>query len=161
MSLPQSAHSEDIPQEVSYLTSTAHGIEDRLLHLVKETARGAVPLEDFLGELSFLAKDLQRCFRQVVAMKERRDLSFQALREIDLVESHCIWLYRKIRLEQAFFRKLHSETKLRGILSAEAFEVYQGILDAEEQEKEFLGKEDAEIRKELLGEDCSLPPEGM
>jgi hypothetical protein len=159
VSLSPGGHDEDIPQQISYLAQTAHGIEDRLLHLVKEIARGAVPLEDFISELAFLAKDLQRCFRRVVDMKERRDLGFATLRDLGVVESHCVWLHRKIRLEQAFFRKLHAETKLRSMLSAEAFEVYQELLDAEDQEREFLRKGDAEVRKELLGERCSLPPE--
>ena len=149
---------EEAPQRLSYLESTAQGIEGRLLHLVKEVAQGAIPLADFVAELTFLEKDLRRSFRRVVDMKERRDLDFRTLRTLDVLESHYIWLYRKIHLEQTFFRKLHLEARLRSLLSTDALAVYQELLDAEEQEREFLGKGDAELRQQLLEGDCTGSP---
>lgn len=144
------SHLETPPQQTSYLAHAVDVIEDRLLHLAKEAAQGAVPLEDFVSEVSLLVKGLRRCFRQVMDMKERRDLSFKALQELQLAEVHCVWLYRKIHLEEAFFKKLHLETKLRRMISADAFAVYQELLDAEDQEREFLRKGDAEISTQLL-----------
>jgi hypothetical protein len=135
-------------------------IEDRLLHLAREAAQGAVPLDDFASELSLLVKDLRRCFRRIVEMKERRDLSFKALQDIQLAELHCVWLYRKIHLEQAFFKKLHLETRLRSMISADSFDVYQALLEAEDQEREFLRKGDVEINRQLLGENGSIPSHG-
>ncbi len=69
-----------------------------------------------------------------------------------------MWLYRKIHLEQAFFMKLHLEAKLRSLISAEAYEVYQELLNADEQEGESLSKDPAELRRLLLQDDTPLPP---
>ena len=73
---------QQIPEAVSYLSNAAYTIEGRLLRLVKESAQGAVPLEDFLSELTLLLKDLRRCYRQVMDLGERRDLGSKAVKEL-------------------------------------------------------------------------------
>lgn len=158
MSLSHDGPAEDIPLTISYLSHTASNIEGRLLHLIKECTQGAVPLQDFVSELSLLSKDLQRCYRQAVEMKERRDLNFTAIAKLQEVDQHCVWLYRKINLEQAFFRKLHLETRHRSLISAEAFDVYQELINVEEHEREFRAKGDAEIKKLLLIESADPQP---
>jgi hypothetical protein len=135
---------------IAHLAYPVDVIEDRLLRLTKQAAQGTVRLTDFATEVSLLVKDLRRCFRQVVDMKERRDLSFQALQALQLAEVHCVWLYRKVHLEEALFKKLHLETKLRSLISADAFTVYRELRDAEDEEREFLRKGDAEITTQLL-----------
>lgn len=137
-------------QHIGHLAYPVDVIEDRLLRLARHAAQGTVRLPDFITEVSLLVKDLRRCFRQVTEMKERRDLSFQSLQALQLAEVHCVWLYRKALLEEAFFKKLHLETKLRSMISADAFTVYQELLDAEDREREFLRKADAEISTQLL-----------
>ena len=141
---------EGMQQSIAHLAYPVDVIEDRLLRLVKQAAQGTVRLTDFITEVSLLAKDLRRCFRQVVDMKERRDLGFQALQALQLAEVHCVWLYRKVHTEEAFFKKVLLETKLRSMISADASTVYQELLDAEDEEREFLRKGDAEISTQLL-----------
>ena len=161
MSLTRGNYAGSIPEDVSYLANTARVIEERFLSLIREAARGAIPLDDFLGELSLLSKDLQRCFRRVMEMKDRRDLTFRAIEELQGIDRHCVWLYRRTRAEQGFFRKLHLETRLRSLMSADAFTLYQELLDVEDQERAFLAKCDAEIRGLLLVEGITTPGEGL
>jgi hypothetical protein len=161
VSLIHGNYAESIPEDVSYLANTARVIEERFLGLIKEAARGEIPLDDFLGELLLLSKDLQRCFRRVMEMKERRDLTFRAIQELEGLDRHCVWLYRRTHVEQSFFRKLHLETKLRNLISADAFSLYQELLDVEDEERAFLAKCDAEIRSLLLMEGIISSSEGL
>jgi hypothetical protein len=147
-----------VPEAVSYLSNAALTIEGRLLRLVKESTQGAVPLDDFLSELSLLLKDLRRCYRQVVDLRERRDLSYKAAKELQEMEERCVWLYRKIHSEQTFFRKYHLEAKLRSMISAEAFAVYQELLNVEEQEQTNLLSDDSEVRRALERMESNFSP---
>ena len=152
VSLPRDFEAPDVPQQVIRLADTVHTVERRLLQLVEEASEGAVPLDDLDGELSLLGKEIARCYRQIGDIKDRRDLGFQASTKLEELDHHCIWLYRKTHLEQYFFRKWHLETRLRGLVSADALTVYQEILSAEVSEKEFLVRGDVEIRRLLLEE---------
>ncbi len=142
----------DILQQIAHLSTVVDIIEGRLLRLIKVRGEESDPLEDFVEELLLLAKDLRRCYRQVADLKERRDLPFKEVVKLQELDQHCVWLYRNIHLEQAFFGKMHLESKLRSLISPEAFGVYQEFQNAEEQEKEFLASDDARIKKFLLGE---------
>ncbi len=135
-------------------------VESRLLRLIKEHAHGVIPLEDFTGELSFLSRDLQRCYRRVVDIAERRDLSFCVTKTLRRIDTHCVWLFMKIRQEQVFFKKLSLETRLRSLIADEAFALYQMLLNAEEEEKEFLAEGDAGVRRLLLGVEGETPQSG-
>lgn len=161
MSLTRGSYAESIPESISDLAHTAQVLEGRFISLIREAARGAIPLDDFLDELSLLSKDLQRCFRCMIEMKERRDLTFRAIEKLQDIDRHCVWLYRRTRLEQGFFRKLHLETKLRSLISADAFIVYQELLDMEDRERGFLAKCDTEIRDLLLVEGITPPDEAL
>ena len=141
---------EGTQQQILYLVYPVDVIEDRLLFLTKKAAQGDVHLPDFVTEVSLLVKDLRRCFRQVIEMKDRRDLSFNVLQALQLAEAYCIWLYRRIHSEKTFFKKVHLETKLRSMISPDAFTVYRELLDAEGEEREFLRKGDAELSTQLL-----------
>jgi hypothetical protein len=142
-------------QQISSPAYPVDVIEDRLLRLTKQAAAGALPLSEFMTEASLLVKDLRRCFRQVVEMKDRRDLSFKALQELQLAEAYCVWLYRKIHAEEGFFKKVHLEARLRSMVSADAFAVYQELLAAEGQERDVLRKADVDISRQLLGDSVS------
>ncbi len=155
---PSQRDDEGVSRFLSHLSNTVNTIEDRLLHLIRESAQGAVALEDFISELSLLRKDLERCYRQIADMQGRRDISFNTLAALGELDQRCVWLYRKIHLEQAFFKKLHLEGKLRGLISAEAYEVYQELLNVEEHEANALENDGPRIRRLLLKEDTCLLP---
>ncbi len=70
---------------------------------------------------------------------------------LEHVDRHCLWLYRKIYLERAFYTKLDLEAKLRSSISAEGYAIYQEILCEEDGERELLAQSDAEVRNALLG----------
>jgi len=158
--LPISAQSDDESglRSLSHLSNATNSVERRLLHLIKQRAGGAISLEDFIGELSRLRGDLGRCYRQITETSGRRDLSFSIIASLDELDRWCLWLYRKTHLEQAFFEKLHLEQRLRTLISPEAFEVYQELLNVEEREREFLGKETSDIKRLMLTENGSPSP---
>ncbi len=159
--LPPSPEDKSIPRHLSHLSNTVTTIERRLLHLIKESTEGAVALDDFVSELSLLTKDLEGCYHQIADLRGRRDLTFDTNATLEELDRCCVWLYKKTYLEQAFFKKLHLERRLRSLISAEAYEVYQELLNVDEEEGEVLGKGPAEIRRLLLRDDtCLLPPNG-
>jgi len=145
------------PRPLAPLLDAVNTIERRLLQLIKESAQGDVALEDFVSELSLMTKDLERSYHQIADLSGRRDLSFDATATLGELEQRCVWLYRKICQEQAFFKKLHLEGKLRGLISAEAYEVYQELLNVDAEEREVLGKGSSEIRRLLSRDDLRLP----
>lgn len=143
-------HEPEVPglsQQITRLTDITHTVECRLLQLIAEGAEKTVPLENFSTELELLAKEVTRCYRQVADIRERRDVGFEAGAGLEKLVPHCVWLYRRIRLEQCFFRKWHLETELRSRVSAEAFDVYQKIADVEAREREYVTRDDDEIRR--------------
>jgi len=143
--------------DLSPLSASVNTVEQRLLHMIKEGAQGEVALEDFGSELSRLTRVLEHCYREIADMSGRRDLSFDATATLGELDQRCVWLYRKICEEQAFFKKLHLEAKLRSLISAEAYEVYQELLNVDAEEREVLGKGPSEIRRRLLRDDAGLP----
>src|SRR5690348_9997164 len=94
------------------LSSTLNNIEGRFLRLIKEEASGAIPREDVVNELSFLSRDLKSCFQRFVDLQERLDLSFKATKELQEIDQRCVWLFRRIRLQQTVLKKLSLEAKL-------------------------------------------------
>lgn len=134
------------------LSSILHILEGRLLYLIREGAQGAIPPDAVVGELSFLSRDLRAGFRRLVEVEERRDLGFNAIRELREMNQHCMWLFRKIVLQQIFLRKLTLEITLRNLISAEAFAIYQALLGMEEEEQEALSSDDAKMRARLMKE---------
>ena len=117
-------HEPDLLQQIRHNVSSIVDILDsRFLYLMKEEARGIIPPEEVAGELSLLARDLKRCFQRLVEVEERLDLSFRVARELRGVDQHCVWLFRKLRVQQAFLKKLGLEARLRALISAEAFNV--------------------------------------
>jgi hypothetical protein len=147
----------DVAHEVARLAGIMNTIQDRLLSLVLEGTQKAIPLEDFTGELALLAKGIKRRYHEIKELRDRRDLTFQTLETLQEMDRHCVWLYRKIHLEECFFRKWHLEERLRGLISAEALRTYREILDVDAVEDDVLARDDREIRRILLDEtDVSL-----
>jgi hypothetical protein len=141
------------------LSNILNILEGRFLYLIKEEARGAIPPEGVVSELSLLSRDLKSCFRRLVDMQERRDLSFKDTKELQEVDQYCVWFFRRIRVQQTFLKKLSLEAKLRSLVSPEAFNIYQALLNLDEEEREVVANDEAKIRALLLEkEDRSKPP---
>jgi hypothetical protein len=127
-------------------------LEARFLYLIREGARGALSADGIAGELALLARDLRRSFRRLPEIQERRDLSFNTTKELREIEERCIWLFRKIRVQQASLRKLDLEDKFRHLVSPDAFRLYESLLDLDEEERESILSRDEKIRNRILRE---------
>ncbi len=147
MARPHDNNLPEASQQIAHLADITHTIERRLLHLVKQGTQRAIPPEDIESELGLLVKEVERCYRRIADIQDRRDVGFKAETRLKDVGRHCLWLHRRIHVEQSFFRRWHLETKLRALISAEAFGVYQEILDAEQLGREYLMRGDAEIAR--------------
>ncbi len=145
--VPAADTSEDVLRQIEQeLSAILNILEGRFLHLVKEGGRGAIPPEAVVDELSFLSRDLTACFRRLGEIEERGDLSFRTARELQEIDQRCVWLSRKIRLQEVFLRKLSLENRLQGLVSSEAFTIYQTLLGLEEEEREIQSSDDPRIR---------------
>lgn len=147
----------DVAEQLTRIADIVHTVERRVLHLIQEGATKGTPFDDIGGELSLLAKDVKRSYRRIVELRDQRNIGFKAEGKLLELERHCIWLYRRTQLEHWFFRKLQLETKLRDLISAPAFELYQEILDAHELAREVVMRSD-EQTKSLLLEEEEIPP---
>ncbi len=125
-------------------------LDTRFHYLIKEEARDIIPPEEVAGELLLLARDLKRCFRRLVEVEERHDLSFRAAMELQEIDRHCVWLFRKLRTQQASLKRLGLEARLRELVAAEAFNIYQTLLSVDEEERQSLANDDTRIRSLLL-----------
>lgn len=149
---------DGVSREIADLADAARAVERHLLHLITEAAGGFVPLNDLASELELLARDVMRSYRRVFDLKARRDLGFGAVAQLDTLGAHYVWLFRRAHLERLFYTKLDLEGQLRNLVSQEAFEVYQRLLRAEEQEREVMSRDDVEIGALLLGERLTSLP---
>jgi len=134
------------------LTTILNILEGRVLYLIKESARGAIAPDAVVAELAPLLRDLQACYQRLTDVKERQDLSYDAARQLDEADRWCVWVFRKIRLQHVFLTKLSLEARLRSLVSAEAYNIYQRLLNHDEEERETLNSDDARIRDRLLEE---------
>jgi len=119
-------------------------IESRILRLVRHGACD-IPVDNLAGELSLLSRDLGRCYRRLSDLRDRRDLTFKTQRKLERLQEQCIWLYRKAHREVAFFKKLDLETRLRSLISGDAFDVYQQLLCAEDDERRLAARDDTAL----------------
>lgn len=124
-------------------------LEGRVLHLIRECSEGTIPLADVLSEMHLLGRDVGRLDRRAEEANQRRDLPFSASARLEDIGHHCTWLYRKIQMEQVFFRKLHMEVGLRQLISEEAFSVYQALLELEEREAFLQRSTEEQIRSTM------------
>lgn len=127
-------------------------LEGRVLYLMKESVRGAIAPDDVASDLAPLLRDLKSSFKRLTEVKERRDLTFEATRELQEIDQRCVWLFRKIRVQRAFLTKLNLEVQLRSRVSAEAFNIYQMLRAMDEEERDALASDDAKIRALLQEE---------
>ena len=151
---PAADASEDLLRQIEQeLSGILNILEGRFLYLVRESGRGAIPPEAVVGELTFLSRDLRACFLRLGELAERRDFSFRTARELQEIDRRCVWLFRKIRLQEIFLRKLSLETHLQRIVSSEAFTIYQTLLSLDEEERDMQSSDDPRIRAAILTEE--------
>jgi len=160
--VPAADPSRDVLRQIQQELSTILDIlEGRFLYLVKEGGRDAIPLEAVVSELAFLSRDLTACFRRLGEIGDRRDLSFGTAMELQRIDQRCVWLFRKIRLQEVFLRKLILENQLQKLISSEAFTIYQTLLGLDEEEREIQNGDDPKIRAGMLKEKepSTTPPQ--
>lgn len=140
----------DVSRLVAEVSTTVEIVERRLLRFVKEGGLGTLDLQVLTTELAALSADLRRCYKLLADAAGRRDLGFRAIIELEHLTNQCLWLYRKVHLEQTFYTKLDLEGKLRSLISPEAYGLYQEILCIEDCERGLLAQTDADLRNRLL-----------
>jgi|GEM_PF-1127003 len=140
---------------VARVASVTLTLERRLMYLIVEGGRGAIPFHDLTGELALMARDLRRCYRQLAEVQGRRDLDFNATLRVEELDRRCLWLYRKANFEHLFFSKLHLEAELRSFIPPEAFEIYEELTQAEERERQLLSEDDQALKTRMLDESQS------
>jgi hypothetical protein len=127
-------------------------VEQRLLALVQDGARGAGDLGDILRGLSEVVFQIRQVYLRLLEVQGRRDVSFQVTARLEAVRTHSLWLYRKARLEECFFAKLRLERGLRDAIYRQIVETYQDMAALDDQERELRGQQDDALAQQLLGE---------
>ncbi|GEM_PF-6421769 len=146
-------HAQHIRSLRQSLADTIDTLSGRLLSIIRSGARWAMPVEDVTAELTALSDDLKRCYRRVREVDERTDLDYDDTTAVKRLDDYCIWLFHKIHLERLFLEKFALEAKLRGLVSEDAFRIYEALLEAEDEEHRLLTSGADKIREQLLTND--------
>ena len=91
-------------------------------------------------------------YLRLLEVQGRRDVSFQVTARLEAVRKHCLWLYRKARLEECFFAKLRLERGLRDAIYRQIVETYQDMAALDDSERELRARQDETLTQELLRE---------
>lgn len=154
-------HDAERPQaSLGDLWAAVRALEERFITLIMDAGRGVIPPGDLSKEFAALREGLQRIYRRFAEVRERRDLGFQSVTKLEELDRFSVWLYRRIRFEDLFYRKLNLEAQLRARISSDAYALYEELTDAEDEEKRLLSQEDADIKSELAGAQASTRPPG-
>ena len=143
---------ESVAQEVE---ATLTEVEQRLLSLVQDGARGTGDLGDVLRGLNQVIVDIRRVYVRLQEVQGRRDVGFEITGRLEAIRKHSLWLHRKARLEQCFFAKLRLERGLRDTIYRQIVETYQEMSTLDETEREVRGRHEEALAQDLLRE----PPE--
>jgi hypothetical protein len=127
-------------------------VEQRLLALVQDGARGAGELGAILGGLSEVVHEIRQVYLRLLEVQGRRDVSFEVTARLEAVRKHSLWLYRKARLEECFFAKLRLERGLRDAIYRQIVETYQDMAALDDAERELRGRPDDALTQDLLRE---------
>lgn len=134
------------------LSSVARELESldaRLLRVVRRGGKPVKSVDRLVAELRSLLQDLQYSYLALSKLLDRRDLRFSQEAQARRLLRHHVWLYRKIHLEQFFLHKLQLEAKLRVMVSAEAFDLYQELQGLEHLERTFARRTDEQVSRAL------------
>jgi len=140
---------ESVAQEVE---ATLTDVEQHLLSLVQDGARGTGDLGDVLRGLNEVIVDIRGVYVRLQEVQGRRDVGFETTGRLEAIRKHTLWLYRKARLEQGFFAKLRLERGLRDTIYQQIVETYQEMATLDETEREVRGRQDDALAQELLKE---------
>ena len=141
------------PEEIAAGVEAAlQQIEQRLLSLVQNGARGAEELGEILRGLNDVVRLIRQVYLRLLEVQGRRDVSFQVTARLEAVRRHCLWLYRKARLEECFFAKLRLERGLRDTIYRQIVETYQDMATLDDTERELRGRQDDALTQDLLRE---------
>jgi hypothetical protein len=146
------------PESVSREVEASLGdVEQRLLTLVQDGARGGTELGAVLDGLAEVTAALRQVFFRLQEVQGRRDIGFEATARLEAVRKHLLWLYRKARLEQCFFAKLRLERGLRDTIYRHIVETYQDMAALDDAERELRGRSDDLLAHDLLRESTDAP----
>lgn len=141
------------PEEIAAGVEAAlQQVEQRLLNLVQNGARGAEELGEILLGLDEVVRRIREVYLRLLEVQGRRDVSFQVTARLETVRKHCLWLYRKARLEEYFFAKLRLERGLRDAIYRQIVETYQDMAALDDAERELRGRQDEALTQDLLRE---------
>jgi hypothetical protein len=132
-------------------------VEQRLLGLVQDGARGAEELGAILRGLSEVVLQIRDVYLRLLEVQGRRDISFQVTGRLEAVRKHSLWLYRKARLEECFFAKLRLERGLRDAIYRQIVETYQDMAALDDAERELRARQDDALTRDLLKEPTEVP----
>lgn len=133
-------------------------IEAQLIGLTRgAAAAGERPLDEIITELTGLAVHIRRGLSHVQESLERRDLTYDDAAELQEVRRRALWLYRRSRLEQLFYRKLLLERLLRDSLYRQVLETYEELSSLEAEERRLHALPEDVLVVELFREGQSMP----
>ncbi len=132
-------------------------VEQRLLALVQDGARGAEELGEILRGFSEVSFQIRQVYLRLLEVQGRRDVSFQVTARLEAVRKHSLWLYRKARLEECFFAKLRLERGLRDAIYRQIVETYQDMAALDDVERELRSRPDDALTQDLLREPTEVP----
>ena len=145
---------EEIAAEVE---ASLQGVEQRLLGLVRDGARGTEELGEVLRGLGEIASQIREVYLRLLEVQGRRDVSFQVTARLEAVRRHSLWLYRKARLEEFFFAKLRLERALRDAIYRQIVEAYQDMAALDDAERELRSRQDEALTQDLLKDPTEVP----
>lgn len=145
---------ESIAAEVE---ATLQEVEQRLLALVRNGARGAEELDEILRGLSEVGFEIRQLYLRLLEVQGRRDVSFEVTGRLEAVRKHSLWLYRKARLEECFFAKLRLERALRDAIYRQIVETYQDMAALDDVERELRSRQDEALAQDLVRETTEVP----
>jgi hypothetical protein len=131
-------------------------VEQHLLALVQDGARGAEKLAEVLQGLNRVVLRIPQIYLRLQEVQGRRDLGFQMTARLEAIRKQSLWLYRKARLEQCFFAKLRLERGLRDAIYRQIVETYQEMSALDEIERELRGRPEEALTQELLREPTEI-----
>lgn len=132
------------------IESALKDVESRLTGLIAKGAHAGRQIDEIVGGLTRLQAEILPFNARVVETLDRRDLSFDTQSRLEHMHRRALWLFRKCRLEQIFFRKLHVERSLRDGLYRQVIEAMQELSALDDEERKWKGQSDDALSLELI-----------
>lgn len=140
----------DVASLVQETAFGLQGLEDRLLGLIRDGARGAKSLEEVLTGIRQVIGEIRPWFGRLLEAQQRRDIAYASVGQLEALNRQSLWLYRKCRIEQIFFAKLRLERTLRDRLYNQVVEIWHEMETLDELERQVQGKSEHALAEELI-----------